>query len=343
MAIIETTTLEEISTATSQLDKQTRDLQQVTLKKVSEIRSELDKVEARLQPLKTVRLSEAAQTAINIRRGSVGPPSLIEQVDELVGHFVPELYAIYGATGVGKSWLAVSIASGFLHSGRGLIITTETSYPKWLDRVYAHLSKTPLGDSWDTKALHREANRAAKFRSWISDRMRDGAMLDMARPTPEQIERAAIQVGGIKWIIVDSFTNMAGPGTRGSEKSTGIANGLQALARTLNVPVITTVQVRPDVEDRFDCRPRLGDSFGSGMIEMNAGVVLGLYDHNYYVQRGLAMPDSAYPQGTIEVSLLKHRNREVPSRNSTLVNFIGGCGMYSRPSETEPARDAAKK
>jgi replicative DNA helicase len=158
--------------------------------------------------------------------------------------------------------------------------------------------------------------------------------IDMSSPTPRQVQREAKRAQteiGLNWLVVDSATRMQGVGDSVYERMSSIANGLQNLARDMNVPVIMTSQIGRDVTDRpaGKRQPRLDDAYGSGAIEQNAGVVLGLYRHDYYATKELeTIDDQAYPPHTARLILLKHRNRPMPDVPHCTVRYEAGCGFY---------------
>ena len=114
---------------------------------------------------------------------------------------------------------------------------------------------------------------------------------DRAAQTVAQIEAGARatrkRLSGLDLILVDYLQLMRAAGKHGSrvheiEETT---QGLKALAKRLNCPVVALCQLSRGVESREDKRPMLADLRDSGAIEQDADVVLGIYREAYYLQR----------------------------------------------------------
>jgi replicative DNA helicase len=84
-------------------------------------------------------------------------------------------------------------------------------------------------------------------------------------------------------------------------KISEITRQMKILAREVDAPVVLLSQLNRGVETRTNKRPSLSDLRGSGGIEQDADVVLGVYRDDYYNRDS---PD----RGIAEIIGLKGRN-----------------------------------
>ncbi|MBL3284943.1 Replicative DNA helicase [Rickettsiales endosymbiont of Paramecium tredecaurelia] len=89
-----------------------------------------------------------------------------------------------------------------------------------------------------------------------------------------------------------------------------ITQGLKALAKELNIPVVALAQLSRAVEQREDKRPLLSDLRESGSIEQDADIVMFIYRAFYYMQRNKEMSEAEKDQirNLAEIIIAKNRN-----------------------------------
>lgn len=106
-----------------------------------------------------------------------------------------------------------------------------------------------------------------------------------------------------------------------------ITQGLKAIAKELNIPVIALSQLSRAVELREDKRPMLSDLRESGSIEQDADIVMFIYREEYYLTRKEpSLSDAKYAEKHAEwlsnlnqvyniadIIIAKHRNGRVGS------------------------------
>ena len=133
------------------------------------------------------------------------------------------------------------------------------------------------------------------------------------------------RVHNVSLIVID-YLQLIRPSTTGSnagrvQEVSEITQGLKAIAKELDVPVIALSQLSRQVESREDKRPQLADLRESGSIEQDADIVMFVFREEYYKQRlqpkegtpehAQWMQEMAAIHGVAEVIVAKHRNGPV--------------------------------
>jgi replicative DNA helicase len=121
---------------------------------------------------------------------------------------------------------------------------------------------------------------------------------------------------GLALLVVDYLQLAQGLGSAESRQQeiSQISQGLKALAKELEIPVIAGSQLSRAVEARENKRPILSDLRESGAIEQDADLVMFVYREEVY------KPDRDDVKGIAELIIGKHRNG--PTGSVPLV-FIG--------------------
>lgn len=149
-------------------------------------------------------------------------------------------------------------------------------------------------------------------------------------------------------LLVIDYLQLIKGSSRASEDSrvqeiSEITQGLKAIAKELNVPVIALSQLSRAVEQREDKRPLLSDLRESGSIEQDADIVMFIYRDEYYLVR--KQPQENTPEherwqlemnkvtNVAEVIVAKQRNGPVGSVklhfDSNTTKFGNHTDVYS--------------
>lgn len=150
--------------------------------------------------------------------------------------------------------------------------------------------------------------------------------------------RRLVQTHGIKAVVIDYLQLMTVKvDTRGNREQevSLISRNLKAIAKELDIPVITLAQLNRSVETRGgDKKPQLSDLRESGAIEQDADMVLFLHRPEYYNQ--LEDENGESLKGMAEVILAKHRNG---ATGSVYLEFISESVKFKEKDETLGNKD----
>lgn len=229
------------------------------------------------------------------------------------------LYVLAARPSMGKTALALQIAWQAIELGKArnvLFVSLEMSAWDLAARLIAQRSGVNVDEAMEWPQSRRmelvnrlgadeKVARLAETGLWVCERrgLRASEIVALAH-------RVAAEQGGLDLLVVDHLGLVALPGGRDrttAEKLGEVTRTLRRLAGDLDMPVLVIAQLNRDVEHRDDKRPTMADLRGSGEIEQDADVVLGLYRHRYYEPD---LPDSDPRSDKAEVWVLKNRNGE---------------------------------
>ncbi|WP_121061719.1 replicative DNA helicase [Chachezhania antarctica] len=155
---------------------------------------------------------------------------------------------------------------------------------------------------------------------------------------------------GLDVLIVD-YLQLVRPATakdsRVNEVSE-ITQGLKAIAKELDIPVIALSQLSRQVENREDKRPQLSDLRESGSIEQDADVVMFVFREEYYAEREKPSDDrleemAAWQErmsrlhGKAEVVIGKQRHGPIGTIELSFEGRFTRFGNLARPHQVDQA------
>lgn len=120
------------------------------------------------------------------------------------------------------------------------------------------------------------------------------------------------------------------PGERRQVDVGKVSRGLKALAKELDVPVLTAAQLSRGLEQRTDKRPMLSDLREAGDLEQDADEVMFVYRPDQYEK-------DSDKHNTAEIIVAKHRNGQIGSVEmifrAALTKFESAISKYFSPNE----------
>ena len=269
--------------------------------------SEQGQVESGFQSfLKAVTDAVNVANAAYQREGGLAGVStgLIDMDKKLGGLHRSDLLILAGRPSMGKTSLATNIAFNIAKSykrgrtadgGEGTIdggvvgfFSLEMSAEQLAARILSEASEVP------SEQIRRGDLTEAEFRRFVdAAKALESCPLYIddtpALPISQLAARARRlkRTHGLDVLIVD-YLQLVRPATakdsRVNEVSE-ITQGLKAIAKELDIPVIALSQLSRQVENREDKRPQLSDLRESGSIEQDADVVMFVFREEYYVER----------------------------------------------------------
>ncbi len=150
--------------------------------------------------------------------------------------------------------------------------------------------------------------------------------------------RRLIRKHNLAFLVIDYLQLIHGSSKK-SENSrvqeiSEITQGLKAIAKEFNIPVLALSQLSRAVEQREDKRPQLSDLRESGSIEQDADVVIFIYRDSYYFER--KRPGEEEQE---KFEKWKRRMEEIRNRSELIIakqrnGPIGNVHLYFDPEFT---------
>jgi replicative DNA helicase len=240
---------------------------------------------------------EMATLAMKSDQGIVGVPTGLSDLDEKLGGLhKSDLIIIAGRPSMGKTALATNIAyyaakhmQDNNEKGSVAFFSLEMSSEQLSTRILSEQAKISSHEIRTGKATEETLNRYIETSRNIYDLpLYIDETPAIAISTLSNRARRIKRLFGLKLIVVDYIQLMRTNSNRMDgrvQEISEITQGLKALAKELNVPVVALSQLSRAVEQRDDKKPQLSDLRESGSIEQDADVVLFVYREEYYLEK----------------------------------------------------------
>ena len=293
--------------------------------------------------------------------GLAGISTGLDDMDKKLGGLHrSDLLILAGRPSMGKTSLATNIAYNIAKKFRKLddgtrdggvvgFYSLEMSAEQLAARILSEAAEVP------SEQLRRGDMTEGEFRRFVEAAKQLEACPLFIDDTPalpiSQLAARARRLKrthGLDVLIVD-YLQLVRPATakdsRVNEVSE-ITQGLKAIAKELDIPVIALSQLSRQVESREDKRPQLSDLRESGSIEQDADVVMFVFREEYYAEREKPSDDrleemAAWQErmsrlhGKAEVIIGKQRHGPIGTVELSFEGRFTRFGNLARPHQVE--------
>ncbi len=246
-----------------------------------------------------------ANAAYQREGGLAGLATALTDIDKKLGGLHrSDLLILAGRPSMGKTSLATNMAfniakgykrgalpdgsEGAVNGGVVGFFSLEMSAEQLAARILSEASEVPSeqirrGDM--TEAEFRRFVEAAKTLEACPLYIDDTPALPIAQLAARA--RRLKRTHGLDALFVDYLQLVRPASAKDSRVNevSEITQGLKAIAKELDIPVVALSQLSRQVEQREDKRPQLADLRESGSIEQDADVVMFVFREEYYKER----------------------------------------------------------
>ena len=249
---------------------------------------------------------EIANAAVKRDGGLAGVSTGMTDLDRMMGGLHPsDLIILAGRPSMGKTSLGTNIAVNAAKAHRterqadgtekaveGAVVgffSLEMAADQLATRILSEFAEVPSErirrgdvDQEEFDKIYHASRDLEQLPLFIDDT--GGISIAQLAARARRLKRQH----GLGMLVIDYLQLVTGSARRNDgrvQEITEISQGLKALAKELNVPIIALAQLSRQVELREDKRPQLSDLRESGSIEQDADVVLFVYREKYYLSR----------------------------------------------------------
>ena len=239
---------------------------------------------------------DMAKSAYQNEDGLVGVPTGLTDLDSRLGGLhKQDLVIIAGRPSMGKTALATNIA---FHAAKNIekkkskstvaFFSLEMSSEQLSTRILSEQSRIRSNDIRRGKVSEKEFEQFIETSKNIFELplyIDETPAITIA--TISNRSRRIKRLFGLELIVVDYIQLMKSSGKKEYnrvQEISEITQGLKALAKELDVPVLALSQLSRAVEQRDNKKPQLADLRESGSIEQDADVVMFVFREAYYLE-----------------------------------------------------------
>jgi len=240
---------------------------------------------------------DMATAAYKNDQGIVGVPSGLTDLDDRLGGLhKQDLIIIAGRPSMGKTALATNIAFNAADNIQKqnkktsvAFFSLEMSSEQLSTRILSEQSRIKSNDIRRGKINQEDFEKfieASKNLENLPLHIDDTPAITISALSNRA--RRLKRKQGLDLIVIDYIQLMKSSGYRNEGRVLEIAEitqGLKALAKELDVPVLALSQLSRQVEQREDKKPQLADLRESGSIEQDADVVMFVFREQYYLEK----------------------------------------------------------
>ncbi len=239
------------------------------------------------------------------------------EMDELLGGLQRSDMIVLGARpSTGKSTLALNVSINAAKAGSVVgVFSLEMSREQLALRILSadaeidsHRLRLGLYTEAEEQRIIDSIGRLSELPLYIDDTPFQGLVEMRSKSRRLMLER------GLDMLVIDYLQLIQGRSHNGAnrvQEISEISRSIKAMARDLDVAVVTCSQLSRVVENRPGHRPQLSDLRDSGSIEQDSDVVMFIHRediHNTEEEWEQHFPGREYPRNIAEIIVAKHRN-----------------------------------
>ena len=228
----------------------------------------------------------------NERKGLLGVPSGLRDLDIITGGFRKQHFIIIAARpAMGKTSFMLSLIknAAIEYNIPVGIFSLEMSSEDLIRRFFSQVSQVPLqkinnGDlkPEDILKLEHAVNVIEKAPIYIDDTF-SLSLTELKAKARRMKQKYGIQAIFLDYIQLMSNKESSSYIINREQEISSISRGIKALAKELEIPIISLAQVNREVEKEKGTKmPKLSDLRESGSLEQDADIVMFLYRPEYY-------------------------------------------------------------